>query len=326
KMQLWLVLALLVPLTRGDVSHLEDAGEEDAQLPQEDPSGFYPSTGLPLPSGYAIPTGANVPQSPVQPPNFPLPIYPPFFGFGEPGMGPGFGSGLGSVPSAYPNGPPTNAALQQAGATAFGAPGGAGFIPNFPPFPGQGALFPGQGSPFPGQGPTLPGQAAPFPGQVSPFPGQGAPFPGQGAPFPGQGAPFPGQGAPYPGQEAPFPGQGAGFPGQGSHFPGQGPPFPPQGAPFPPPDFLFNQGLPLANSQGAPFQPAPGFNVPVGFGGPVPGQFPPGFGGPAPPGYSDEPEKATEKPGVQIVAADDAKSGADTIYATNGGYVYQRAK
>lgn len=85
--------------------------------------------------------------------------------------------------------------------------------------------------------------------------------------------------------------------------------------------------------------------MPVGFGGPLPGQNPyqqqpqfgPGFGGPAPPGYADEPQPETEPereqeaveeqpPPAAEEEPEDAKSGADTVYASNGGYVYQRAK
>ncbi|KAH8289472.1 hypothetical protein KR054_005797, partial [Drosophila jambulina] len=340
KMQPWAVLVLLLPLARGDVSHLHSESEADPKDTQKDPSssGFYPSVGpgLALPPGYAIPTGANVPPPPVQPPNFPLPIYPPFFGFGG---GPGDqGPAIGPVPSAYPNGGGVF--------PGAGAPSAAIQQPNGPP-----GAFGGGSGPFAGSG-----AAGGFPPQEAGFPPQGAGFSQQGAGFPPQGAGFPPQGAGFPPQGAGFPPLGAGFPPQGT-FPPQNGPFPPQGVPFPPqggpgdafpgaafpggpyPEFLTNQGLPLANSQG-PFQgPGPaGFNVPVGFGGPLPGQNPyqqfgPGFGGPAPPGYSDEPEQGerrepekVEPPPAAGAVAEDAKSGADTVYASNGGYVYQRAQ
>ncbi|XP_017063773.1 proline-rich protein HaeIII subfamily 1 [Drosophila eugracilis] len=340
-MQPWIVLVLLglLPLINGDVSHLPKdylppnadsqnavhTRSNDAKEIQKDPSGFYPSTGLPLPPGYAIPTGSNIPPQPVQPPNFPLPIYPPFFGFGGGPGEQGIGPGIGPVPSAYPNGGPfpggpPNAAYQQPPPGTF--PGG--------PFPGgpqggAGGFIAPQGGAFP--------PAAGFQPQGGPGNGfipQGAPFPPQAGPFPPQGVPFAPQGV--PGNAFP----GGNFPPQEGPFPPQGGAFPPPGAQYPP-EFLTNQGLPLTNPQG-PFQgPNPaGFNVPVGFGGPVPGQNPyqqfgPGFGGPAPPGYSDEPEKEqpqkeAERTVVAPPLADDPKSNADTVYATNGGYVYQRAK
>ncbi|XP_033169243.1 basic salivary proline-rich protein 2 [Drosophila mauritiana] len=333
-MQPWAVVVLLLPLINGDVSHLPkeyippSAEQEpttrsaaDGQEVQKDPSGFYPSTGLPLPPGYAIPTGSNVPPSPVQPPNFPLPIYPPFFGFGGGSVEQGGGPGIGPVPSAYPNG----------GAFPGGPPNGGAF----PGGPTNAAFQLPPGGPF---GPQAGNFAQPggFP-QVGGFPPQGAGFQPQG--IPGNG--FPPQGAPFSPQPGVFPPQGGAFGPQG--IPGNGFPggnFPPQGGPFPgsayPPEFLTNQGLPLTNPQG-PFQgPSPaGFNVPAGFGGPVPGQNPyqqfgPGFGGPAPPGYSDEPAKEQPKDSERTVVppplADDPKSAADTVYASNGGYVYKRAK
>ncbi|KAH8367654.1 hypothetical protein KR084_001073 [Drosophila pseudotakahashii] len=359
-MQLWAFLVLLLPLINGDVSHLlpkdyipPSAAEQtdEAKEIQRDPSGFYPSNGLPLPPGYAIPTGSNVPPPPVQPPNFPLPIYPPFFGFGGgapgEGVGPGIGAGGGGP---FPGGPP-NAAFQLPAGGAF--PGGSfgpqtGFPPQAAGFPPQAAGFPPQAAGFPPQGAGFPPQEAGFPTQGAGFPPQGAGFAPQGAGFSPQGAGFPPQGAGFPPQGAGFPTQGPGFPPQGAGFqpgngfPPQGPPFAPQGVsgngfpggPFPP-EFLTNQGLPLTNPQGPPFQ---GFNVPPGFGGPsVPvnqnpyQQFGPGFGGPAPPGYSDEehPEKV-EEPRKEVPhphpLADDPKSVADTVYAPNGGYVYKRAK
>ncbi|KAH8245093.1 hypothetical protein KR032_004799, partial [Drosophila birchii] len=358
KMQPWVVLILLLPLASSDVSHLHNENGADSKETQKDPSssGFYPSVGpgLALPPGYAIPTGGNVPPPPAQPPNFPLPIYPPFFGFGG---GPGEqGPAIGPVPSAYPNG---GAVFPGAGAPSAAIqqpPGPPGAFPSG----GVGGSFGGQGAGvgFPQQGAGFPPQGVGFPPQGAGFPPQGAGFPPQGAGFPPQGAGFPPQGAGFPPQGPGFPSQGPGFPPQGG-FPPQSGPFPPQGVPFPPqggpgdafpgapfpgspfPDFLTNQGLPLANSQG-PFQgPNPaGFNVPVGFGGPLPGQNPyqqfgPGFGGPAPPGYSDEPEPQPEQepeqakvepPPANEAVAEDAKSGADTVYASNGGYVYQRAK
>ncbi|XP_016949110.1 basic proline-rich protein [Drosophila biarmipes] len=327
------LLVLILPLISGDVSHLskdyipprakQDAPatpSNDGQEVQKDPSGFYPSNGLPLPPGYAIPTGSNVPPPPVQPPNFPLPIYPPFFGFGGGPGEPGVGPGIGPVPSAYPNG----------GAFPVGSPNAAYHVPPGGVYPNGGAAFGPQGPGFPPQGAGFPPQGAGFGPQPVGFQPQGG-FPPQGPPFAPQPGPFGPQGAPFGNA---FP--GAGFPPpQEGPFPPQGGPFPPPGGPYPP-EFLTNQGLPLTNPQG-PFQGLnpTGFNVPAGFGGPVPGQNPyqqfgPGFGGPAPPGYSDEAAKEQPKEGERKVVApplaDDPKNGADTVYATNGGYVYQRAK
>ncbi|XP_017140034.1 proline-rich protein HaeIII subfamily 1 [Drosophila miranda] len=379
---LFLVL-LLLPLIKSDVSHLpkdyipptpeeeeslqsidhqetpllhreHEEHEHDPEGHSNDVNGFYPSLGLPLPPGYAVPTGNNVPPPPAQPPNFPLPIYPPYFGFGGPQEsvdpnGSPFGSG---PPNAAIQQPPQGAPFPQGGPFPNGGqigpfPGQGGPFPGQGgPFPGQGSTFPGQGGPFPGQGGPFPGQGSTFPGQGGPFPGQGSPFPEQGGPLPGQVGPFPGQGSPFPGQAGPFPGQGGPFPGQGSPFPGQGGSFPQQGNPFPgpfPPDYLTNQGLPIPGSQ-SPFQQSyAGFNVPPGFGGPQPQgsnpfqQFGPGFGGPGPQAFADEPEKPMEEEvaepekypqpqPVESQASTESPKSGDTIYGSNGGYVYQRVK
>ncbi|KAM8720297.1 hypothetical protein ACLKA7_006354 [Drosophila subpalustris] len=344
---------LLLALVTADVSHLAkeylppDVGQAAAQpladeptpvnLKQANDGAFFPMGGLMLPSGYAIPTGANV-APPMSPPNFPLPIYPPFFGFGggPEGQFPGGSFSGGPQGGGFPTGPQGGSfpVGPQPGQFSSGLQNG-----NFPVGP-QGGPFPGgpQGGPFPGEP-----QAGPFPGgpQGGPFSGgpQGGPFPGGtlGGPFSGgpQGGPFPGgpQGGPFPGGP-----QGAAFP--------VGPiPQNPQGGPFPlPPDYLTNQGLPSAGIQ-LPFGMA------TGFGGPNPtnpyqqqvnvGQpFSPSFGIPGqyyqPQPFADEPEpkpllKSEDHAKVRIspttaTTVAPKSHNRDTIYASNGGYVYQRTK
>jgi len=334
---------ILVSIVIADVSHLAkdylppDVGQPVSQAQADEPTSidhmqandgtFFPMAGLMLPPGYAIPTDGNV-APPMSPPNFPLPIYPPFFGFG------GSPEGLagGPVPPGFPN--------------EGQFPGGSF------PVASQGGQFPigPQGGPFPVN--SQPGQfSAALQSGSFPLGPQSGPFPSgpQGGSFPGglQGAPFGAgpQGGPFPtgSQSGSFPGgpQGGPFPAgpQGVPFPVGPIPQNPQGGPFPyPPDYLTTQGLPSAGMQ-LPF------GMPPGFGGPVPtypyqqlanvGQpFSPSFGIPGqhyqPQPFADEPEpevsaKPKNGPTTSTTIAPKS-SNRETIYASNGGYVYQRAK
>ncbi|XP_068154480.1 LOW QUALITY PROTEIN: proline-rich protein HaeIII subfamily 1 [Drosophila tropicalis] len=302
-------IVLFVPLAQADVSHLslshehgghgEETKQADAAVEMNDGQ-FYPVAGLPLPPGYAIPTGNNVPPPPVAPPNFPLPIYPPYFGFGgSQGAGPGPGPGFSNV----------------GGQQFAGGP-----IPE--PTNGQYTAFPtaSQGLPFPGAGPQggVPFQPGSQFGSFANGP-QAGPFPnGQ------QAGPFP----PGPFPSGPQPGAFPSVPQAGPFPPSpQGVPFPaiPQGGPFPsqpqfPPDYLTNQGLPLAGAQ-QPFLQPSGFNVPPGFAGPGID-----FSNPYQQPFADEaqPEEVDAHPTTDEPSK--AKQSSDTVYAPNGGYVYQRAK
>ncbi|XP_004529797.2 collagen alpha-2(IV) chain [Ceratitis capitata] len=197
------------------------------------------------------------------------------------------------------------------------------FQPSFGGFPG--APFPAANLPNPSYGGQYPGYG--FPGQG--FAGQGFPgagFSGQGFPgagFPGQGFPgvgFPGQGFPAAGFNGQgFPGQGfpgAGFPGQG--FPGAG--FPGQG--FPGAGFS-GQGFP---GVGFPGQGFPGAGFPgAGF----PGNGFPGQGFPGVPYQTATQQQSGNSNAPQPVANNrvlKAPLASDTVYGTNGGYVYDKPK
>ncbi|TDG41070.1 hypothetical protein AWZ03_012506 [Drosophila navojoa] len=307
---LQLGLLLVLHLTTADVSHLSknylppDPKPSAAQPLADEPApaepakandgSYYPGGGLTLPSGYSVPNGGNVPQPHSAPPNFPLPIYPPYFGFNG-GSAEAFGNG-------FANG---------AQGPQFQQPG------QFPvgPQPGQ---FPV--GPQPGQFP-----AGPQPGQFS-----------QGAQFVGgqQGFQF------TPGQ------QGGGFPvgPQGGGFPvgPQGGAFQAGPTPFAP-DYLTMQGLPAAAIP-LPFQQNVGFGQQTGFGGPqsthhfqhlvnVGQPFVPSFGIPGQ-NYQPHPQRFADEPqpeGKAKPKSTDAKALAkshnkETTYASNGGYVYKRAK
>ncbi|XP_017869509.1 PREDICTED: glutenin, high molecular weight subunit PW212 [Drosophila arizonae] len=339
KWPLLLVLGLLLVLhlANADVSHLSknylppDPKSSAAQPLADEPApvepgkandgSYYPGGGLTLPSGYSVPTGSNVPQPHSAPPNFALPIYPPYFGFN--------GGGADAFGNGFANG---------AQGPQFQQPG------QFPvgPQPGQ---FPV--GPQPGQFPVGP-QPGQFP--LGPQPGQ---FP-QGAQFVGgqQGPQF------TPGQQGggfPIGPQGGGFPvgQQGGGFPigpqGGGFPVGPQGGAFQvgpttfAPDYLTMQGLPAAAIQ-LPFQQNVGFGPQTGFGGPqsahhfqhlvnVGQPFVPSFGIPGqnyqphPQPFADEPQpEGKAKPKSTGAKALAKSQNKETIYASNGGYVYKRAK
>ncbi|KAH8397583.1 hypothetical protein KR222_011260 [Zaprionus bogoriensis] len=369
-------LQLPIALVSADVSHLAkeylppegatqvataparpQADEPEPEPAPADPQkandgAYYPTAGLMLPPGYAIPTGSNVAPPPASPPNFPLPIYPPFFGFG------GGSEGIGGVP--LPPGYPNEAQLP-IGAFPVGSQPGQ--------FPIGGQHGGAQGVPFPvGPQPAQFG-TAPFAvgGTQGAFPNgpQAGPFPNgpQAGPFPNgpQAGPFPngqtGAGFPIDPQAVPFPAgpQGLPFP-QGA-----------QGGLFPfPPDYLTTQGLPSSGMQ-LPFQQNVGLGTPPGFAGLQPGPaypyqelvnvgqpFAPSFGipgqhyqpQPPPQAFADEPQSApkssppaaatpspvpvraaTTTATTTTIAPVTPKSlNRDTIYAPNGGYVYQRAK
>jgi len=313
-MQPWAVVVLLLPLINGDVSHLPreyippsaeleptTRSAADGQEVQKDPSGFYPSTGLPLPPGYAIPTGSNVLPQPVQPPNFPLPIYPPFYGFGGGPVEQGGGHGIGPVPSAYPNGGAFPAGPTNGGAFAGGPTNAAFQLPPGGPFGPQAGNF---------------AQPGGFP-QTGGFPPQGAGFQPQG--IPGNG--FPTQGAPFSPQQGVFPSQGGAFGPQG--IPGNGflgGNFPPQGGPFPgsayPPEFLTNQGLPPSVSYSAPS---------VSYSAPAVQQS---YSAPSVSYSAPAVQQSYSAPAVSYSAPSVSYSAPSvdvgTQYASNGGYVYRK--
>ncbi|XP_030378882.1 U1 small nuclear ribonucleoprotein C [Scaptodrosophila lebanonensis] len=273
---LWPLLALIASPAGAEVSHLPDmyiSGSPESSQAVESMANelqdksqaadgvYYPGLGVPLPPGYNVPTGTNVGPPPNTPPNFPLPIYPPYFGFG--GGGPGI---------------PT-----QLGVDGFGQGFGQGYGNALGPGPGPG--------PVPGAGPGIYPNAAQLQGGTQGFangpPLQGGPQAGAGFP---QGGAFPPNFPPSQGLQAFQPGPGFGLP---------------------PPGYGGPQG-PGANSFGgqpfgAQFQPQP----------PSPyGPFPPQFDEPQP---EPEPEPATPE-------TDEAKKSADTVYGSNGGYVYKRTK
>ncbi|XP_023179150.2 collagen alpha-1(XI) chain [Drosophila hydei] len=352
-----LVLMLVVPLhlVNADVSHLSsnylppDPKPSAAKILADEPApaepvkaadgAFYPSGGLMLPSGYSIPTGSNVPPPPMTPPNFPLPIYPPFFGFGGGGGGDAFGTGAGQVPPGYEaqfNNVAQGPQFPQAGPFPIG------------PQPGQFPVGP-QGAPFSAGQQGLQFMAGP----------QGGGFPvgpqGGGFPVGPQGGGFPvgpqGGGFPVGPQGGGFPvgPQGGGFPvgPQGGGFPvgpqGGGFPVGSQGGGLPIPDYLTMQGLPASAMQLA-FQQNVGFGPQPGFAGPQPtypfqqlvnvGQpFSPSFGipgqnyQPQPQPFADEPQPESNVKPKSTAAKALAKShNMETVYAPNGGYIYKRAK
>ncbi|KAH8385010.1 hypothetical protein KR093_009656 [Drosophila rubida] len=348
-----LLQLLLLSLVVADVAHLAkeylppDVGQASSQPLADEPTpveqmpandgAYYPTAGLMLPPGYAIPTSDNIAAPPMSPPNFPLPIYPPFFGF----VGGPEGLGGAQVPPGFPNQPQFAGGAfpvaAQGGQFPVGPQGGAFAAgPQSGPFPVAPQVVP-QFSVGPQAGPSF---AAALQNGNFPVGPQGGPFPAgpQAGPFPTepQGALFPvgPEGGPFPAvpQAGPFPAilQPGAFPNG------------PQSAAFPvgptlqnpfAPDYLTTQGLPAAGMQ-LPF------GMPPSFAGPAPTYpyqpFSPSFGVPGqhyqpqPQPFADEPAPETNaklKISVATSTTVAPKSrNRETIYASNGGYVYQRAK
>ncbi|XP_033150385.1 collagen alpha-2(I) chain [Drosophila busckii] len=266
------LLLLLLTAAKADVKHLSPnylpptAKQLDELAPAQDGL-YFPSAGVQLPSGYAVPTGSNVGAPPQSPPNFPLPIYPPFFGFGT----------------------------------------------------GAEALTGEQALPLPNEA-----HFTATPGQLS----MAAPFVPQAAQLPAQFHFNPSIGHQYPvgimGGQFPIGAQGGAFTvgAQLGPFAGQGP--------VGPPDYLTTQALPMAGPL-QPFQQHATFGPPAGL-NPFQQQqhhnhhhqsFSPSFGLSAH-HLADELER---QPKIQALATSTPQphpKQGDTVYAPNGGYVYER--